>query len=92
MRATVGTVLSVSCVYPDRQLADTGLWTDVAFLAGFTSLSTTASIVQQVHTMVSWRDIKIQQYKDPAAFRDDAEIYITGASTGLDLLLFYMRM
>ncbi|KAI0018371.1 hypothetical protein F4780DRAFT_771838 [Xylariomycetidae sp. FL0641] len=63
----------------------------VALLAYFTLLSTVASIVQQIHTIVSYRDIKIAQYEHSNAHRQDAMVVITGQTVGLDLVLFYIQ-
>jgi hypothetical protein len=65
--------------------------TDVAMLGFFASLHTTASIVQQIHTIVRWRDIKTEQHANIVANAGDPELNITGASTGLDLVLFYIQ-
>ncbi|CAJ2512055.1 Uu.00g076800.m01.CDS01 [Anthostomella pinea] len=63
----------------------------VALLGLFTLLSTAASIAQQIHTIVDWRNIKIEQYRHTVQKLGDAEIAIAGQSTGLDLVLFYIQ-
>lgn len=55
------------------------------------SLHTLASVVQQIHTIIRWRDIKTEQYANLVANVGDPELNITGGSTGLDLVLFYIR-
>jgi hypothetical protein len=65
--------------------------TDVAMLGFFVSLHTLASVIQQLHTIVRWRDIKIEQHANVVANVGNPELNITGASTGLDLVLFYIR-
>lgn len=64
---------------------------DVAMLAFFTSLGTTASIIQQFHTIIDWNDIKLAQFANQQANADDPELAITGGSLGLDLVLFYIQ-
>lgn len=65
---------------------------DVALLAYFTLISTTASLIQQIHVIAFYRDIEVQQYearvKDP--FSPDARV--ANGSTGMDLILYYIRM
>ncbi|KAJ4294797.1 hypothetical protein N0V88_005031 [Collariella sp. IMI 366227] len=63
----------------------------VAMLGYFVCLHTIASIIQQIHTIVRWRDIKIEQHKNIVAHVGNPELNITGASTGLDLVLFYIQ-
>ncbi|KAH6635097.1 hypothetical protein B0J18DRAFT_406677 [Chaetomium sp. MPI-SDFR-AT-0129] len=63
----------------------------VALLASMMTLHTVASIAQQIHTIVRWRDIKIEQYANLVANVGNPELNITGASTGLDLVLFYIQ-
>ncbi|PKS09040.1 hypothetical protein jhhlp_003653 [Lomentospora prolificans] len=57
----------------------------VAFLAYFTGLATCASIAQQLHTIVRWRDIKVAQYHHGIVNVGSPELAVAGASTGLDL-------
>lgn len=66
--------------------------TDVAMLGFFTSLHTVASVIQQVHTIARWTDVKTDQHANLVANVGDPELNITGCSTGLDLVLFYIRM
>ncbi|KAI1084672.1 hypothetical protein F5B20DRAFT_216908 [Whalleya microplaca] len=63
----------------------------VALLSYFTFLGTAASIVQQFHTLVWWRDVKIGQYEYALAHLGSPELAIAGSSTGLDLVLFYIQ-
>jgi hypothetical protein len=60
-------------------------------LGFFVTLHTLASVIQQIHTIVRWRDIKIEQYQKLVANVGDPELNITGLSTGMDLVLFYIR-
>jgi len=55
------------------------------------ALSIVASISQQIHTIVWWRDIKTEQHQNLVANAGNPEINITAASTGVDLVLFYIR-
>ena len=57
----------------------------------FMSFSAIASIIQQFNTMVNWVDVKTSQWENVVANVGRPELNITGASTGLDLVLFYMR-
>lgn len=63
----------------------------VALLSYFTLLSTLMSVVQQIHTIVAWRDIKIDQYNYAKANQGRVEVVLAGPSTGLDRILFYIR-
>ncbi|KAL7623791.1 hypothetical protein AAE478_005344 [Parahypoxylon ruwenzoriense] len=64
---------------------------NVALLSYFTLLGTVASIVQQFHTLIWWRDVKTEQYEYTVAHLGCPEIAIAGPSVGLDLVLFYIR-
>jgi hypothetical protein len=57
----------------------------------FISLSALASIIQQAHTIHRWNDIKTAQWENVVANVGRPELNITGASTGLDLVVFYIR-
>ncbi|TDZ25643.1 hypothetical protein Cob_v000832 [Colletotrichum orbiculare MAFF 240422] len=63
----------------------------VALVSYFTGLSTAGSIAQQLHTLVRWRDIKLEQFHHSAAHVGNPELAIAGQSTGLDLVLFYIQ-
>ncbi|OTA57962.1 hypothetical protein K449DRAFT_374214 [Hypoxylon sp. EC38] len=63
----------------------------VALLSYSTLLGTVASIIQQFHTFIWWRDVKIEQYEYIAKHLGSPEIAIAGPSVGLDLVLFYIR-
>ncbi|KAI0602460.1 hypothetical protein F4775DRAFT_537336 [Biscogniauxia sp. FL1348] len=63
----------------------------VALLSYFTCLSTAASIAQQIHTIVWWRDVKIEQYEHSIMNLGRPEIAIAGPSVGVDLVLFYIQ-
>ncbi|KAF9881883.1 glycoside hydrolase [Colletotrichum karsti] len=64
---------------------------DVALVSYFTGLSTAASVAQQLHTIVRWRDIKLAQFQNSAANVGNPELAIAGQSTGLDLVFFYIQ-
>lgn len=66
-------------------------WSYAALLGSLITLHTATSIAQQIHTIVRWRDIKTEQYAKLVANVGNPELNITGASTGLDLVLFYIR-
>ncbi|KAK7948679.1 glycoside hydrolase [Apiospora aurea] len=63
----------------------------VAMLGYFTFLSTLASILQQIHTIVDWRNIKIDQYNVAVANQGSIVVAVPGPSTGLDLGLFFVQ-
>ncbi|KAI0181673.1 hypothetical protein GGR52DRAFT_584061 [Hypoxylon sp. FL1284] len=63
----------------------------VALLSFLSLLGTVTSIVQQFHTLVWWRNIKVEQYEHTITHLDSPEVAIAGASVGLDLVLFYIR-
>ncbi|KAH6855703.1 hypothetical protein B0I37DRAFT_61027 [Chaetomium sp. MPI-CAGE-AT-0009] len=63
----------------------------VAMLGFFVTLHTLASVIQQIHTIIRWRDIKLEQHKNLVENVGNPELNITGASTGLDLVLFYIQ-
>ncbi|KAI1639134.1 hypothetical protein F4809DRAFT_648771 [Biscogniauxia mediterranea] len=63
----------------------------VALLSYFTCLSTAASIAQQIHTIVWWRDVKMEQYEHAIMNLGSLEIAIAGPSAGIDLVLFYIQ-
>jgi hypothetical protein len=64
---------------------------DVALMGAFTSLSIIASLGQQLNTIINWNDIKIAQWQNVKDNVGSAELNITGASLGADLVLFYIR-
>lgn len=63
----------------------------MALLAFFTSLSTLASMAQQLHTYLRWTSIQLEQFDYVKANIDNPELSIAGASVGVDLVLFYIR-
>ncbi|KAK7998627.1 hypothetical protein PG991_015106 [Apiospora marii] len=63
----------------------------VAMLGYFTCLSTLASIIQQIHTIADWRNIKIDQYNTAVAMSNSIVVAVAGPSTGLDLGLFFVQ-
>lgn len=50
-----------------------------------------SSITQQIHTIIWWKDIKTEQHANLVENVGNPELNITGASTGMDLVLFYIR-
>lgn len=60
-------------------------------MGAFTSLSIIASLGQQLNTIINWDDIKIAQWHNVKENVGSAELNITGASLGVDLVLFYIR-
>ncbi|KAK1834335.1 hypothetical protein QBC39DRAFT_25543 [Podospora conica] len=63
----------------------------VALMGAFTSLSVIASLGQQLNTIINWDDIKIAQWQNVKDNVGNPELNITGASTGADLVLFYIQ-
>ncbi|KAK8134378.1 hypothetical protein PG984_006390 [Apiospora sp. TS-2023a] len=63
----------------------------VAMLGYFTCLSTLASIMQQIHTIVDWRNIKIAEYNAAVLLEDSIVVAVAGPVTGLDLGLFFVQ-
>ncbi|KAI1780825.1 hypothetical protein F4818DRAFT_396997 [Hypoxylon cercidicola] len=63
----------------------------VALLSYLSLLGTVTSIIQQFHTLIWWRDVKIEQYEHTITHLDSPEIAIAGPSVGLDLVLFYIQ-
>ncbi|KAK0746547.1 hypothetical protein B0T18DRAFT_326716 [Schizothecium vesticola] len=63
----------------------------VALMGAFTSLSIIASLGQQLNTIINWNDIKIAQWQNVKDNVGSAELNITGASLGADLVLFYIQ-
>ena len=60
-------------------------------MGAFTSLSIIASLGQQINTIINWNDIKTAQWQNVKDNVGSAELNITGASLGADLVLFYIR-
>lgn len=58
----------------------------------FTSLSTAASIAQQLHTILYFKSIKSAQFAYITDTVGNPELSVAGASVGIDLVLFYIRM
>ncbi|KAH6895285.1 hypothetical protein B0T10DRAFT_455549 [Thelonectria olida] len=50
-----------------------------------------ASIAQQIHTIVRWRDIKLEQHRHTTENIGNPELALAGNSVGLDLALFYIQ-
>ncbi|KAK1965064.1 hypothetical protein LY78DRAFT_581211 [Colletotrichum sublineola] len=64
----------------------------VALLSYFTGLSTAASVAQQIHTLIRWRDIKFDQFQHANANVGNPELAISGQSVGIDLAFFYIQL
>ena len=62
-------------------------------VAYFSLIATTASIIQQVHSIVTWRDLVREQFERRLAngHSDSPEMAIANGSFGTDLVLFYIR-
>lgn len=60
-------------------------------LSFFVSLNTLCSIIQQLHTLIAWNDIKTEQYNYRVANVGNPEITFAGGCRGLDLVLFYIQ-
>lgn len=66
-------------------------YTDVAFIAYFTLLATTSSIIQQFYDYVWWRDIMEEQFLHGQEDPYDAEVQYQNEIFGLKLALSYVR-
>ncbi|KAK1597278.1 uncharacterized protein LY79DRAFT_507797 [Colletotrichum navitas] len=64
----------------------------VALVSYFTGLSTAASIAQQIHTLLRWRDIRFDQFRHANANVGNPELAISRASVGIDLAFFYIQL
>ncbi|KAK1977400.1 hypothetical protein LZ30DRAFT_601314 [Colletotrichum cereale] len=64
----------------------------VALISYFTGLSTASSVAQQIHTLVRWRDIKIEQFHHANANVGNPELAISRQSVGVDLVFFYIQL
>ncbi|KAI5920560.1 hypothetical protein F4810DRAFT_411921 [Camillea tinctor] len=63
----------------------------VALVAYITIISTIASIIQQIHDIVLWRDVMTEQFQHRVADPDNADLQIANGSVGMDLVLFYIQ-
>ncbi|KAK1977293.1 hypothetical protein LZ30DRAFT_601538 [Colletotrichum cereale] len=66
-------------------------FTYVACVAYFTLLSTTASIIQQVHDIITWRDMLWTQFTNKKLNQNNPEQAIANGSVGMDLVLYYIQ-
>ncbi|KAK2026271.1 hypothetical protein LX32DRAFT_665421 [Colletotrichum zoysiae] len=66
-------------------------FTYVACVAYFTLLSTTASIIQQVHDIITWRDMLWEQFNNKKLNPNNPEQAIANGSVGMDLALYYIQ-
>ncbi|KAF6814149.1 glycoside hydrolase [Colletotrichum sojae] len=83
--------LACSCVMAWLTYVHREAFSYVALVSYFTGLSTAASVAQQFHTIVRWKDIKLEQFQHSSANVGNPELAIAGQSTGLDLALFYIQ-
>lgn len=63
----------------------------MALLAFLTSLSTLASMSQQLHTYLRWSSIKLAQFNYVRANAGNPELSVAGPSVGIDIAFFYIR-
>ncbi|KAI1260278.1 hypothetical protein F5Y18DRAFT_259231 [Xylariaceae sp. FL1019] len=63
----------------------------VACVSYFTLLSTAASIIQQIHDIIWWKNIVTKQYERKIADPHDGDVSIGNGSIGVDLVLFYIQ-
>ncbi|KAK2001369.1 hypothetical protein LX36DRAFT_668030 [Colletotrichum falcatum] len=66
-------------------------FTYVACVAYFTLLSTTASMIQQVHDIMTWRDMLREQFNNKKLNPNNPEQAIANGSVGMDLVLYYIQ-
>ncbi|KZL83170.1 hypothetical protein CI238_04511 [Colletotrichum incanum] len=66
-------------------------FTYVACVAYFTLLSTTASIIQQIHDIITWRDMLREQFNNKRLNPNNPEQAIANGSVGVDLVLYYIQ-
>jgi hypothetical protein len=67
------------------------LSTDVLILSALVTLSTVASIIQQIHYAVDWRDVKEATFKLRQKGIPDAGGAISDGKYGLPLVTFWIR-
>jgi hypothetical protein len=60
-------------------------------MAWSTLIGTLASISQQLHSIIRWTDIKVEQYNHTLANIGKPELAVAGQSVGADLVLFFIR-
>ncbi|KAI1339145.1 hypothetical protein F5Y15DRAFT_416455 [Xylariaceae sp. FL0016] len=63
----------------------------VAWIAYFTLLSTTASIIQQFHVYTNWTKVVTKQFQHAKLNAGNPELVIANSSRGADLVLFYIQ-
>ncbi|KLU86129.1 hypothetical protein MAPG_05148 [Magnaporthiopsis poae ATCC 64411] len=63
----------------------------IACLSFLTTICTLASIIQQFHSIIDWRDIMLAKFERILADPQDPELIISGAAEGFDLILFYIQ-
>lgn len=72
---------------------DTGLWiaVDVTIHTGFTTLSTFASVIQQIHYMAKWRDVKQAAFSKALQATKENGLLLGGSGHKVDAVLFFTR-
>ncbi|KAK6836454.1 kinase- mitochondrial [Apiospora arundinis] len=63
----------------------------IACVAFCTLISTTTSIIQQIHVIGWYRDVVTDQFEAKLANPDSPDNAIANGSTGMDLVLFYIQ-
>ncbi|TLS29368.1 hypothetical protein PpBr36_00942 [Pyricularia pennisetigena] len=63
----------------------------ISIMSVTTAVATIASMIQQAHTIINWRDIKIAQFTREETEAWNPELSVTGSTEGLDLILFYIQ-
>ncbi|ORY58485.1 uncharacterized protein BCR38DRAFT_352843 [Pseudomassariella vexata] len=66
-------------------------WSYIAMVSAFAILSTTASITQQIHDIIFYRDVITEQFMRKTTFLENPELAIANGSFGLDLVLYYIQ-
>jgi hypothetical protein len=57
----------------------------------FSALSIVSSLVQQIHDLVTYESLVTRQFHNTKAHPDHPEIVIANGSTGMSLVLYYIR-
>jgi hypothetical protein len=64
---------------------------DITLLAFFASLSSTASIIQQIHYLAAWEKVKQAAYDKAVESIKNPSLAIGGAAEKTDVVLFRIR-
>jgi hypothetical protein len=65
--------------------------TDIVLLAAATGVSTVASMIQQIHTILWYKDLMREQFARKANYLENPELVTANGAFGLDLVLYYIR-